>query len=68
MADRYPRPVPDDEGRDVVTEPVMTERGAPSKLVVAGWTWPLRIFVALVILIEFLAILLLVLSLYPKGG
>lgn len=45
-----------------------TERGDRSKPVVGGWSWPRRIFVALVILIEFLAILLLVSFLYPKGG
>jgi hypothetical protein len=57
----------DDDGHDL-TGPSTAQRGAPSKPVVVGWTWPLRIFVALVILIEFLAILTVVSWLYPKGG
>jgi hypothetical protein len=57
-----------DDGDEVATDPVMNERGAPSKPVVVGWTWSLRIFVALVILIQFLGILAVVSWLYPKGG
>jgi hypothetical protein len=58
-----------DDGSDSdVTEPLTHEKRAPSKTIVVGWTWPLRVVVALVILLEFVVILLVVSSLYPKGG